>query len=180
MLCTGEKSSVHAGFIAGEDQYCTGGETHHPDLKVQPLRMPELIIRRATEDTEIEQWMSTVGYAVLLESIGIERLYGLIEYPQIGWLLVDSVIATLKDLRPKLAGKVPTWEALDLSIETDHAYWDEGEPSWVLKLELLRMARPAIVEISNHDYKLVIPPVDLAPITHIGDQHIHGYTIHPR
>ena len=123
--------------------------------------------------------MEAVGESVLREAIGIERLYGLIEYPDIGWLIVDSVIATLKDLRPKFGGKIPSWEAFDLAIETDHAYWDAGDPAWVLKLQLLRVARPATVEISNHDYKLVIPPVELVPVASWGDDRIQGYTIRP-
>jgi hypothetical protein len=180
MLGTGEESSVHADFIAGENQYCTGDDTHHPDLKVQPLRMPELIIRRATETAAVDQWMDTVADSVLREAIGIERLYGLIEYPEIGWLMVDSVIATLKDLRPKLGGVVHAWEALDLSMNADPARLDEGSPMWVLKLELLRFARPAIVEISDQGYELTIPPVERVPITSWGSQQIHGYTTHPR
>jgi hypothetical protein len=122
-----------------------------------------------------ERWMEAVGESVLLETIGIERLYGLADYPEIGWWMVDSVIATLKDLRPAFGGRIPRWEAQKL---TTNALATPTEPAWNLNLLLFGDGiHHAIVDISNLSYELHISAPERIPI--IAHGQVQGYTTHP-
>ena len=104
--------------------------------------------------------MGAVGESVLREAIGIERLYGLMDYPEIGWWMVDSVIATLKEIRSTFGGRIPMWEAVNLDIDQEGA-----EPAWTLLLQLVgEGVGRSTVEVTDQEYRLRLHPLPKIPV----------------
>ena len=115
--------------------------------------------------------MEAVAQSVLREAIGIERLSGLADYPEIGWWMVDSVIATLKDIRSMFGGRIPCWEAQKLTIDDSAT---PTEPAWTLNLLLFGVGiHHAIVDISDLSYQLHISKPERVPIIAARRSH-HG------
>jgi hypothetical protein len=124
--------------------------------------------------------MEAVAQSVLREAIGIERLSGLADYPEIGWWMVDSVIATLKAIRSTFGGRIPRWEAVNLDIDVEADLDDPTAPAWKLLLQLFgKGVGRSTVEITDQEYRLNLVAFPKTPVHSWGSAFPVGYTTCP-